>query len=257
MKREPGSIRAKYRRNFDQEHASVASTHSSISTCVSRSPREMRIAHATLTRPGSENPRNASALAVCTNGISRCHTLQCNPHLHVVFLDGVCREVCDEVPFRELPRLSSTEVGDVLADSTKRMAQHLRRKGLLQEEHDESEPENELAALTASAVSGALPPAGPELRRGALPLSHIPIKFDKPLCAELDGFTLHAATRAGALDLEGRETLLKYILRPAVAHERVTHAPGGLVRITLKRPFSDGTVAVDRSSRGSARSKPA
>ena len=64
-------------------------------------------------------------------------------------------------------------------------------------------------------------------------------------CAALDGFTLHAATRAGALDLEGREALLKYILRPAVAQERVTHAPGGLVRITLKRPFSDGTVAVD------------
>jgi hypothetical protein len=56
---------------------------------------------------------------------------------------------------------------------------------------------------------------------------------------------LHAATRAGALDLEGREALLKYILRPSVAQERVTLAPGGLVRITLKRPFSDGTVAVD------------
>jgi hypothetical protein len=69
--------------------------------------------------------------------------------------------------------------------------------------------------------------------------------FDKPLCAALDGFTLHAATRAGALDFEGREALLKYVLRPAVAQERVTHAPGGLVRITLKRPFGGGTVAVD------------
>ena len=69
--------------------------------------------------------------------------------------------------------------------------------------------------------------------------------FDKPLCAALDGFPLHAATRAGALDLEGREALLKYVLRPSVAQERVTHAPGGLVRITLKRPFSDGTIAVD------------
>ena len=56
---------------------------------------------------------------------------------------------------------------------------------------------------------------------------------------------MHAATRAGALDHEGREALLKYILRPSVAQERVTHAPGGLVRITLKRPFSDGTVAID------------
>jgi hypothetical protein len=171
--------------------------------------------------------------------------MKCNPHLHVVFLDGVFREVGGEVPFRELPRLSSTEVGDVLAHATGRMAKHLRRKGLVEEQDEELGMDNELAALTASAVSGVSPPAGPEFRRGALPLSHVSITFDKPLCAALDGFTLHAATRAGALDLEGREALLKYILRPAVAQERVTHAPGGLVRITLKRPFSDGTVAVD------------
>ena len=69
-----------------------------------------------------------------------------------------------------------------------------------------------------------------------------------------DGFTLHAATRAGGLDEQGREALLRYILRPAVAQERVTRGPDGLVppvgdhearRIALKKAFSDGTVAVD------------
>ena len=130
----------------------------------------------------------------------------------------------------------------MLAHATQRMAKYLRRNGLLDDQEDESD--NELAALTASAVSGVSTPAAPEFRRGALPMSHVPISFVKPLCAALDGFTLHAATRAGALDLDGREAL-KYILRPSVAQERVTHAPGGLVRITLKRPFSDGTVAVD------------
>jgi hypothetical protein len=43
----------------------------------------------------------------------------------------------------------------------------------------------------------------------------------------------------------GREALLKYVFRPAVAQERVIRGPDGLVRITLKKPFSDGTVAVD------------
>jgi hypothetical protein len=43
----------------------------------------------------------------------------------------------------------------------------------------------------------------------------------------------------------GRETLCKYVLRPAIAQERITRGPDGLVRIALKRPFSDGTVAVD------------
>jgi hypothetical protein len=77
------------------------------------------------------------------------------------------------------------------------------------------------------------------------PLASAPLHYDKPLCASLDGFTLHAATHAGALDTVGREALCKYILRPAVALERITHGPEGLVRIALKRPFADGTVAVD------------
>ncbi|CAN5923895.1 hypothetical protein BH11MYX4_BH11MYX4_40350 [soil metagenome] len=71
------------------------------------------------------------------------------------------------------------------------------------------------------------------------------MEFERPLCVALDGFTLHAATRAGGLDDAGREGLLKYILRPAVAQERVTRGPDGLVRIALKKAFSDGTVAVD------------
>jgi hypothetical protein len=47
------------------------------------------------------------------------------------------------------------------------------------------------------------------------------------------------------MDTVGREALCRYVLRPPIAQERVTHGPDGLVRITLKRPFADGTVAVD------------
>ena len=42
------------------------------------------------------------------------------------------------------------------------------------------------------------------------------------LCASQDGFTLHAATRAGAMDTVGREALCKYVLRPPIA--RAGHA---------------------------------
>jgi len=83
----------------------------------------------------------------------------------------------------------------------------------------------------------------------------------------LDGFppsgitkrvTLHAATRAGGHDEAGREPLLKCAhlasaprgragvpLRGSRSASRDPRAPDGLVRITLKKPFSDGTVAVD------------
>jgi hypothetical protein len=157
--------------------------------------------------------------------------------------------------FRELPRLSTREVGEVLERAVQRMTRFVRRRERSGEADasyldDDAGTEDAagLAALAASAASGRTPPAGPEWRRKRGPLPPLvpqALAFDKPLCASLDGFTLHAATRAGALDALGREALCKYVLRPAVAQERVTRGPDGLVRITLKKPFSDGTVAVD------------
>jgi len=74
----------------------------------------------------------------------------------------------------------------------------------------EGDPESNLAS---SAVSGQSPPAGPQWSSGLRPLKLHALAYDKPLCASLDGFTLHAATRAGGLDAEGREALLRYVLR--------------------------------------------
>jgi len=178
--------------------------------------------------------------------------LKLHPHLHVLFLDGAYRGA--ELSFTELPHLSTREVGEVLDLAVARIVKHLRRRGLLAavdgplfDDLDTTEPDGH-AALAASATSGRSPPAGPEWRRKSTPLSPLvasPLHYDKPLCASLDGFTLHAATRAGAMDSVGREALCKYVLRPPIAQERVTHGPDGLVRITLKKPFADGTVAVD------------
>jgi hypothetical protein len=98
-----------------------------------------------------------------------------------------------------------------------------------------------------AAVSG-LAPAGPELRRKPRELAfggRPGVVIDAPLSVREAGFSLHAATRAGPADEHGREALLKYILRPPLANERLLPGPDGLVRIALKKPFSDGTGAVD------------
>jgi hypothetical protein len=68
---------------------------------------------------------------------------------------------------------------------------------------------------------------------------------EKKKSGEFAGFTLHAATRAGALDLFGREALLRYSLRPSLAQERLKQRPDGVVRINLKKAYRYGTVAVD------------
>ena len=88
-------------------------------------------------------------------------------------------------------------------------------------------------------MSGHSPPAGPQWSAGLRPLRLRGLAFDKPLCASLDGFTLHAATRAGGLDAQGREALLRYVLRPPIAQERVEQQPNGLVRITLKKAYRE------------------
>jgi len=103
-----------------------------------------------------------------------------------------------------------------------------------------------LAQLASAAVTG-LAPAGPEMRsRQPVALRGQPgVEVTAPLSVTEMGFSLHAATLASADDSRGREALVRYALRPAIAQERLHILPDNLVRIELKRPFRDGTVAID------------
>jgi hypothetical protein len=122
----------------------------------------------------------------------------------------------------------------VLERLVRRIERHLRRCGLLRIDGDERDGEGDPEGnLAASAVSGQAPPAGPQWVSRLAPLEPHALAYDKPLCASLDGFTLHAATRAGALHPAGREAWLRYVLRPPVAQERVELRPDGLVRARL------------------------
>src|SRR5262249_34445490 len=171
--------------------------------------------------------------------------LRLNPHLHVVFLDGAYHEEGASLAWEQLGHLKTREVGEVLERAVRRMARYLRRHGAIEPAEGEDEDVDPEEKLAASAVSGQAPPAGPQGLRGLPPLAPKALAYDKPLCALLDGFTLHAATRAGALDVAGREALLRYVLRPPIAQERLEPRPDGLVRIALKRAYADGTVAVE------------
>jgi len=181
--------------------------------------------------------------------------LKLNPHLHVVFLDGAYVAGPDGQPvFRALPRLSTTDVADVLQVARARILRHLERRGVISVDDeallvddDLGQRDPALAQLAAAAVSG-LAPAGPEVRRRPVELAfegRSGVVISAPLSVREFGFSLHAATRAGGEDEKGREALLKYVLRPPLASERLLPGPDGLVRIALKKPFSDGTYAID------------
>ena len=65
--------------------------------------------------------------------------------------------------------------------------------------------------------------------------------FKQALCADIDGFSLHAAVRCGADDRRALEQLCRYITRPALANERVQTNAAGQVVLKLETPWRDGT----------------
>jgi hypothetical protein len=65
------------------------------------------------------------------------------------------------------------------------------------------------------------------------------------LCSQNHGFNLHGATRVAANDKKGRETLFRYVLRPPLANDRLHILPNGKVNLEFKKPWSDGTNAIE------------
>ena len=141
--------------------------------------------------------------------------LKCNPHIHAVFLDGGYVNGPDGEPmFQPLPHLRGRDVADVLVRARKRIERVLARA------HDE--PDDDVRPLLTR-VTGQ-PPAGPAFTRGT---PHVPTFSRHDLCARLEGYDLHAATRAGAMDDAGRGTPqihLETLGRAGASHARTRRA---------------------------------
>ena len=174
--------------------------------------------------------------------------LRLNPHIHLVALDGVYALDGDEPAFHKLTQVTTHEVVDVLSRAVTRIEKLLTLKSTV----DVSSVAADDAASNQpllSAIGASIPPAGPTVAQGAAPskprTGATGLRIRAPRSVELDGYSLHAATRAGANDPRAKEALLRYVLRPPIAQERITHGDDGLVRIVLKKPFPDGTFAID------------
>ena len=74
--------------------------------------------------------------------------------------------------------------------------------------------------------------------QGAMPRQ---TEFKQTLCADINGFSLHAAVRCAADDRDALEQLCRTITRPALANERVQTNAAGQVVLKLKTAWRDGT----------------
>ena len=123
----------------------------------------------------------------------------------------------------------------------------LTRRGVLVEEEgstyvadndDDSDEARTLRPLQAAACTYRIafgPRAGQKVLtvQGIMPREK---DFKQTLCADIDGFSLHAAVRCDADDRQALEQLCRYITRPALANERVQTNAAAQVCSSSRRP---------------------
>jgi hypothetical protein len=168
-------------------------------------------------------------------------------------LDGVYRCGADGLSvFVEAVAPTDDELHALLHTVITRLMKMLTRRGVLIEETGQTylaEPDADgeeartLRPLQAAAITYRIafgPRAGQKLvtLRGAMQPEST---ARQPLCADIDGFSLHAAVRVEAHDRKRLEQLCRYITRPALSDKRMQLNTAGQVELKLKTPWRDGT----------------
>ncbi|MFT7621287.1 MAG: hypothetical protein ACI9WU_000448, partial [Myxococcota bacterium] len=158
--------------------------------------------------------------------------LRLNPHLHVLFADGVfIPDPNGQRPkFRRVRRPRPAELEEIVASVAKRIQERIRGDA------DEGIDQPWLPGLVKRT----------RLSRFRKKRERRPRK--KPLSCSVDGFDLHAGVRVRARDRAALRRLCRYLLRPAAPAARIEFLGDGTVLFELKRPWSDGTHTLEFTS---------
>jgi Putative transposase len=170
----------------------------------------------------------------------------------VAFRDGVYRRSSGGEPqFVQVAAPTDEEVRAVFNQIIMRMMKLLKRRGALIEEQGEtyladdadSDQAHALKRLRAAACTYRIA-FGPRAGQKVLTLrgtKRSAADFKQNLCANLEGFSLHAAVRCAAHQRKTLERLCRYITRPALANEGLLCNGAGQVALTLKNTYRGGT----------------
>ena len=176
--------------------------------------------------------------------------LNLNIHFHTLVLDGAFTTSAPEgMQFHPTPPPTDVEVARLLTTIRAGILRWLGRRGLGPEaEGSRVDPVAEespvLAGLSSASVQGRVA-LGPRAGARSLALGRDPeaewVTSGGPRHAHIEGFDLHANVAVRGEDWEGREQLCRYLLRPAVAQDRLRRTEDGRIVLELKRPWQDGT----------------
>ena len=177
-----------------------------------------------------------------------------NVHFHALVLDGVYTAASPFAPpvFHDAARIDDEDVEQLVKTIRDRVLRLLRRRGLLTDEGSmsagqEYEHQGLLPLLQAASIQGRVaqgPDAGAHLGRLGR-MGPCESRFVRgPSCAEVDGFSLHAAVRIAGHDRTRLEHLCRYIARPPFAVGRLKWSRRGRLLYELRTPWRDGTTHV-------------
>jgi hypothetical protein len=178
--------------------------------------------------------------------------LNLNVHYHTLLFDGVFYPAgaTGALEFRPLPPPTDEEVRVVLARIAARVQRLLRRRGLGPSDADavQADPVVEesrvLAGISSASIQGRIalgPRAGARVWRLGDESDAPWVLSAMPRHAHLGGFDLHANVAVPGADRARLEQLCRYLLRPAVAQDRLRFLADGRVVLTLKSAWTDGT----------------
>jgi hypothetical protein len=191
-------------------------------------------------------------------------SINLNPHLHVLMLDGVYVDGDDddggdgsddgsdggeESPprFVPAPRLTDDDVQRIVQTTARRVVRLCQRRGLFDDGAVDPYWEQEplLAQLAAASVQGVVATGERAGRRVRRQLSDPEDGVRTgTLCYAARGFSLHAATRIEAADRRRLERLCRYVIRPPVAARRLRVVDDETLVFQLKTPWADGTTSL-------------
>jgi hypothetical protein len=130
----------------------------------------------------------------------------------------------------------------------RRVRRLLARRGRSREDDAGSDPFAAQAPLFAQAVTASLqgrvalgPRAGQPVRRLR---SAVAVTATGRRSARLEGFSLHADVAVRARRRDQLERLVRYLVRPPLALDRLTESTGGRLLYHFRRPWPDGSTAL-------------
>jgi len=169
-------------------------------------------------------------------------SLSLNLHDHALVLDGGYVEHEDgSLSWVGVGAPTNEEVAAVAVEVATRIEALLARRGYPEDEAAELETEDD-AELLGAAVAGrrALGLRAGRKTRSVKLLGQRPWRLP-PRCAEHRGYNLHAGVVVQARD--ALERLCRYVNRPPLAKNRLTRRADGLLQLTLRRPWANGTTS--------------